>query len=140
MRGWWYLAGTILLPFSVTCLQGLMLTGCVLPPRCAFLDERCVFLQPDWNLLSDYISCLSVQVLRPLGTSLPFPGKPTADQPIFTYSKRHTKSHTLCRRCGNRAFHRQHKSAYFASLLHRYQWVDWYRSFRSLRTMRIPLC
>lgn len=27
-------------------------------------------------------------------------------------SKRHTKSHTLCRRCGNRAFHRQHKSAW----------------------------
>ena len=26
------------------------------------------------------------------------------------FSKRHTKTHTLCRRCGNRAFHRQHKS------------------------------
>ena len=25
-------------------------------------------------------------------------------------SKRHTKTHTLCRRCGNRALHRQHKS------------------------------
>ncbi|KAI0946968.1 hypothetical protein AcV7_009536 [Taiwanofungus camphoratus] len=25
--------------------------------------------------------------------------------------KRHTKSHTLCRRCGNRAFHKQHKGA-----------------------------
>ncbi|KAH8111088.1 ribosomal protein L37e-domain-containing protein, partial [Phellopilus nigrolimitatus] len=24
--------------------------------------------------------------------------------------KRHTKSHTLCRRCGNRAFHKQHKT------------------------------
>ncbi|KAJ3964945.1 hypothetical protein EV361DRAFT_940815 [Lentinula raphanica] len=27
-----------------------------------------------------------------------------------SFGKRHTKSHTLCRRCGNRAFHRQHKS------------------------------
>ena len=27
------------------------------------------------------------------------------------HSKRHTKSHTLCRRCGNRAFHKQHKGA-----------------------------
>ncbi|KAJ9112146.1 hypothetical protein QFC20_002327 [Naganishia adeliensis] len=26
--------------------------------------------------------------------------------------KRHTKTHTLCRRCGNRSFHRQHKSQY----------------------------
>lgn len=24
--------------------------------------------------------------------------------------KRHSKSHTLCRRCGNRSFHLQHKS------------------------------
>jgi large subunit ribosomal protein L37e len=27
-----------------------------------------------------------------------------------SFGKRHTKSHTLCRRCGRRAFHRQHKS------------------------------
>jgi large subunit ribosomal protein L37e len=27
------------------------------------------------------------------------------------YSKRRTKSHTLCRRCGSRSFHRQHKGA-----------------------------
>ncbi|KAI0761810.1 ribosomal protein L37e-domain-containing protein [Trametes elegans] len=26
-----------------------------------------------------------------------------------SFGKRHTKSHTLCRRCGNRAFHKQHK-------------------------------
>ena len=32
-------------------------------------------------------------------------------EPVSCNSKRHTKSHTLCRRCGNRAFHRQHKSA-----------------------------
>ena len=33
------------------------------------------------------------------------------------YSKRHTKSHTLCRRCGNRAFHKQHKGMSFWSIL-----------------------
>ncbi|KIM32904.1 hypothetical protein M408DRAFT_61984, partial [Serendipita vermifera MAFF 305830] len=27
-----------------------------------------------------------------------------------SFGKRHSKSHTLCRRCGHRAFHRQHKS------------------------------
>jgi large subunit ribosomal protein L37e len=27
-------------------------------------------------------------------------------------SKRHTKSHTLCRRCGNRSFHKQHKGTF----------------------------
>lgn len=27
-------------------------------------------------------------------------------------SKRHTKSHTLCRRCGNRSFHKQHKGRF----------------------------
>ncbi|THH32017.1 hypothetical protein EUX98_g2137 [Antrodiella citrinella] len=30
-----------------------------------------------------------------------------------SFGKRHTKSHTLCRRCGNRAFHKQHKGAFF---------------------------
>jgi large subunit ribosomal protein L37e len=30
-------------------------------------------------------------------------------------SKRHTKSHTLCRRCGNRSFHKQHKGAFFVT-------------------------
>ncbi|SRR5258708_30045524 len=36
---------------------------------------------------------------------------------IWDSSKRHTKSHTLCRRCGNRAFHRQHKSTYMHNYL-----------------------
>ncbi|SCZ87838.1 BZ3500_MvSof-1268-A1-R1_Chr2-3g05306 [Microbotryum saponariae] len=27
-----------------------------------------------------------------------------------SFGKRHTKTHTLCRRCGRRAFHKQHKS------------------------------
>ncbi|KAG9307995.1 ribosomal protein L37e-domain-containing protein [Chiua virens] len=40
--------------------------------------------------------------------------------------KRHTKTHTLCRRCGNRAFHRQHKTCgqcgYPAAKLRSYEW------------------
>lgn len=31
--------------------------------------------------------------------------------PNCSSSKRHTKSHTLCRRCGSRSFHRQHKGS-----------------------------
>ena len=27
-----------------------------------------------------------------------------------------TKTHTICRRCNNRSFHRQHKSAYSESM------------------------
>ncbi|KAJ3717576.1 ribosomal protein L37e-domain-containing protein [Lentinula guzmanii] len=42
------------------------------------------------------------------------------------YSKRHTKSHTLCRRCGNRAFHRQHKTCascgYPSAKIRSYEW------------------
>ncbi|KAG6374631.1 hypothetical protein JVT61DRAFT_3995 [Boletus reticuloceps] len=41
-------------------------------------------------------------------------------------SKRHTKTHTLCRRCGNRAFHRQHKTCaqcgYPSAKLRSYEW------------------
>ncbi|KAF8269688.1 ribosomal protein L37e-domain-containing protein [Lactarius quietus] len=41
-------------------------------------------------------------------------------------SKRHTKSHTLCRRCGNRSFHKQHKSCaqcgYPRAKLRSYEW------------------
>lgn len=32
-------------------------------------------------------------------------------------SKRHTKSHTLCRRCGNRAFHKQHKGVFISLVI-----------------------
>lgn len=32
-------------------------------------------------------------------------------------SKRHSKSHTLCRRCGNRSFHKQHKGAFLGSTI-----------------------
>ncbi|KII87101.1 hypothetical protein PLICRDRAFT_244711 [Plicaturopsis crispa FD-325 SS-3] len=43
-----------------------------------------------------------------------------------SFGKRHTKSHTLCRRCGNRAFHRQHKTCaqcgYPAAKLRSYEW------------------
>ncbi|KAF8142140.1 ribosomal protein L37e-domain-containing protein [Boletus edulis] len=39
---------------------------------------------------------------------------------------RHTKTHTLCRRCGNRAFHRQHKTCaqcgYPSAKLRSYEW------------------
>lgn len=36
------------------------------------------------------------------------------EKKITSHSKRHTKSHTLCRRCGNRAFHKQHKGVYIS--------------------------
>ncbi|KAF4610952.1 hypothetical protein D9613_006561 [Agrocybe pediades] len=40
--------------------------------------------------------------------------------------RRHTKSHTLCRRCGNRAFHRQHKTCascgYPSAKIRSYEW------------------
>ncbi|KAF9461510.1 ribosomal protein L37e-domain-containing protein [Collybia nuda] len=43
-----------------------------------------------------------------------------------SFGKRHTKSHTLCRRCGNRAFHRQHKTCaqcgYPSAKLRSYEW------------------
>ncbi|KAF8573592.1 hypothetical protein K439DRAFT_1374911, partial [Ramaria rubella] len=44
------------------------------------------------------------------------------------HSKRHTKSHTLCRRCGNRAFHRQHKTCascgYPSAKIRSYNWGE----------------
>ncbi|KAF9785149.1 ribosomal protein L37e-domain-containing protein [Thelephora terrestris] len=43
-----------------------------------------------------------------------------------SFGKRHTKSHTVCRRCGNRAFHRQHKTCgqcgYPSAKLRSYEW------------------
>jgi large subunit ribosomal protein L37e len=33
------------------------------------------------------------------------------DTGTASFGKRHCKTHTLCRRCNSRAFHRQHKSA-----------------------------
>ncbi|KAG5734209.1 hypothetical protein E4T56_gene3367, partial [Termitomyces sp. T112] len=43
-----------------------------------------------------------------------------------SFGKRHTKSHTLCRRCGNRAFHKQHKTCaqcgYPSAKLRSYEW------------------
>ncbi|KAH9072288.1 ribosomal protein L37e-domain-containing protein, partial [Lactarius deliciosus] len=40
--------------------------------------------------------------------------------------KRHTKSHTLCRRCGSRSFHKQHKDCaqcgYPRAKLRSYEW------------------
>ncbi|KAF8160006.1 ribosomal protein L37e-domain-containing protein [Crassisporium funariophilum] len=43
-----------------------------------------------------------------------------------SFGKRHTKSHTLCRRCGNRAFHRQHKTCascgYPAAKIRSFEW------------------
>ncbi|KAJ8094850.1 60S ribosomal protein L37B [Marasmius tenuissimus] len=43
-----------------------------------------------------------------------------------SFGKRHTKSHTLCRRCGNRAFHRQHKTCaqcgYPSAKIRSYEW------------------
>ena len=54
-----------------------------------------------------------VKVLRPSGTSVSFLYTSISDNRKFlNNSKRHTKSHTLCRRCGNRSFHKQHKSAF----------------------------
>ncbi|KIL62612.1 hypothetical protein M378DRAFT_128629 [Amanita muscaria Koide BX008] len=43
-----------------------------------------------------------------------------------SFGKRHTKSHTLCKRCGHRAFHRQHKTCaqcgYPSAKLRSYEW------------------
>ena len=58
---------------------------------------------------------------------------------LFWYSKRHTKSHTLCRRCGNRSFHRQHKSTFPTSAMlvgYRFSFLCLHGS---LRTMWLPI-
>ncbi|KAH9000151.1 ribosomal protein L37e-domain-containing protein [Lactarius akahatsu] len=43
-----------------------------------------------------------------------------------SFGKRHTKSHTLCRRCGSRSFHKQHKDCaqcgYPRAKLRSYEW------------------
>ncbi|KAG0228397.1 60S ribosomal protein L37A [Actinomortierella wolfii] len=45
-----------------------------------------------------------------------------------SFGKRHTKSHTLCRRCGRRAFHNQKKTCaqcgYPAAKLRSYNWSE----------------
>ncbi|KAM0750724.1 hypothetical protein T439DRAFT_325780 [Meredithblackwellia eburnea MCA 4105] len=42
------------------------------------------------------------------------------------FGKRHTKSHTLCRRCGRRSLHKQHKTCascgYPAAKIRSYEW------------------
>ncbi|WFD02904.1 60S ribosomal protein L37A [Malassezia obtusa] len=43
-----------------------------------------------------------------------------------SFGKRHTKTHTICRRCNNRSFHRQHKTCascgYPSAKTRNYQW------------------
>ncbi|ORX34101.1 ribosomal protein L37e [Kockovaella imperatae] len=43
-----------------------------------------------------------------------------------SFGKRHSKSHTLCKRCGHRAFHKQHKQCaqcgYPSAKLRSYNW------------------
>ncbi|KAL9940863.1 hypothetical protein V8E36_000351 [Tilletia maclaganii] len=43
-----------------------------------------------------------------------------------SFGKRHTKTHTLCRRCNRRAFHRQHKTCgacgYPSAKIRSYEW------------------
>ncbi|GAA5920643.1 hypothetical protein JCM1841_006974 [Sporobolomyces salmonicolor] len=43
-----------------------------------------------------------------------------------SFGLRHTKSHTLCRRCGRRSFHKQHKTCascgYPAAKLRSFEW------------------
>ncbi|KAG0365190.1 60S ribosomal protein L37A [Gamsiella multidivaricata] len=45
-----------------------------------------------------------------------------------SFGKRHTKSHTLCRRCGRRSFHNQKKTCaqcgYPAAKLRSYNWSE----------------
>ncbi|KAI9007699.1 hypothetical protein DFJ74DRAFT_711948 [Hyaloraphidium curvatum] len=51
-------------------------------------------------------------------------GVPTKGTQAF--GKRHTKSHTLCVRCGNRSFHKQKKTCaqcgYPAAKIRKYNW------------------
>ncbi|CAD6891021.1 unnamed protein product [Tilletia controversa] len=43
-----------------------------------------------------------------------------------SFGKRHTKTHTICRRCNSRSFHRQHKTCsscgYPAAKIRSYEW------------------
>ena len=45
-----------------------------------------------------------------------------------SFGKRQTKTHTLCRRCGNRAFHKQKKKCascgYPAAKIRKYNWSE----------------
>jgi len=59
----------------------------------------------------------------------------TFTSPLLPHSKRHTKSHTLCRRCGNRAFHRQHKSVSSRC----YLWIGFHVCEFSVCVVRLPL-
>ncbi|BGO92616.1 hypothetical protein NBRC10512_008163 [Rhodotorula toruloides] len=51
---------------------------------------------------------------------------PSDTKGTTSFGLRHTKSHTLCRRCGRRSFHKQHKSCascgYPAAKLRSYEW------------------
>lgn len=56
-------------------------------------------------------------------TDLPFT---TVTKGTTSFGKRHTKTHTLCRRCNKRSFHRQHKTCascgYPAAKIRSYEW------------------
>ncbi|OZJ01864.1 putative 60S ribosomal protein L37-A [Bifiguratus adelaidae] len=51
---------------------------------------------------------------------------PDATKGTSSFGKRHSKSHTLCRRCGNRSFHIQKKTCaqcgYPAAKIRSYNW------------------
>jgi large subunit ribosomal protein L37e len=64
---------------------------------------------------SDYV-CTSFLVIRYLLLRVSIEYTANLGRCSQRFRKRRTKSHTLCRRCGSRSFHRQHKGARCISL------------------------
>lgn len=111
------------------CLAGTPTVSCSLTPFYS-LDERFVWFRFDRRGLSltdsFLMSCswklfLLIRYLV-LWVRSAFPSIWSVSHAVgfVSCSKRHTKSHTLCRRCGCRAFHRQHKSAFLHLFSRRY--------------------
>ena len=80
-----------------------------------FLDQRFVRVDMEHLLVLGLIAVCWVTVHRYHLVRVRLFSLCPILRPLTTYylcSKRHTKSHTLCRRCGNRSFHKQHKGVY----------------------------
>ncbi|KAK9761188.1 60S ribosomal protein L37B [Basidiobolus ranarum] len=58
-----------------------------------------------------------------------------------SFGKRHTKSHTLCRRCGSRSFHNQKKTCascgYPAAKMRKFNWAEKAKRRRTTGTGRM---
>ncbi|KAG1450481.1 hypothetical protein G6F55_009662 [Rhizopus delemar] len=104
-----------------------------------FTDDKRMVLKGSMSMAYNYLGfamgmmassyLLSNQVYTSIYQySIPFTLASALTKGTSSFGKRHTKSHTLCRRCGNRAFHKQKKTCaqcgYPAAKIRSFNWSE----------------